>query len=68
MATKQIICTLCNGRKKLWLGGNDFLECPDCVDGKVEINEYKVRKVERTIFMPGMPGFRTLTNKMVNWS
>ena len=63
-----ITCGLCDGRGKLWLGGDDYVECPDCLaKGTVVMNEYKVRKVERTIFLPGMMGFRTLTNRLVNW-
>ena len=64
-----VACDVCNGRAKLWLGGDDYVECPDCLaTGKVEVRQYKVRKKERTIFIPGMPGFRTLTNQLVNWS
>jgi len=63
-----ITCGLCKGAGQLWLGGADYVECADCLaTGKVEMHEYKVRKVERTIFVPGMPGFRTLTNRLVNW-
>lgn len=62
-------CDVCNGRGKLWLGGADYVECPDCLaTGKIEFNEYKVRKVKRTVFVPGMRGFRTLTNRLVNWN
>lgn len=66
---KVIQCGLCSGRKKLWLGGGDYVECPDCLaSGRIEMHEYKVRKAERTIFVPGMRGFRTLTNRLLNWS
>lgn len=69
MERHLIPCGICHGRKKLWLGGDDYVECPDCnATGKIEVREYRVRKVERTIFVPGMPGFRTLTNRLVNWS
>lgn len=66
---KRVIpCGLCHGKKQLWLGGADHVECPDCnATGRIEVNEYRVRKAERTIFIPGMMGFRTLTEKLVNW-
>lgn len=26
----QIPCTTCKGRKRIWLGGRDYVECPHC--------------------------------------
>ena len=63
-----IRCALCCGRGKLWLGGADYVECPDCAaTGRVVVDEFKVRKRARTVFLPGMAGFRTLTDKLANW-
>ena len=59
-------CSLCEGRRKLWLGGSDYVECPDCdATGKFEYHEERVRKTERVIFIPGLPAVRTLTNRII---
>lgn len=39
----SIECDLCYGHRLLWLGGNDYVECPNCVKGKVEVIETTVR-------------------------
>lgn len=26
----RVRCATCNGQKRLWLGGKDYLDCPDC--------------------------------------
>jgi len=23
-------CLTCNGQKRIWLGGSDYMDCPDC--------------------------------------
>lgn len=69
MERSFVACDVCCGKGKLWLGRNDYVECAECLaTGKVEMRAYKVRRTERVIFVPGMPGFRTLTNRLVNWS
>ena len=69
MERHLITCCICEGRKQLWLGGKDYVECADCLaTGTIELRAYRVRKTEQTVFLPGMPGFRTLTNRLVNWS
>lgn len=39
----------------LWLGGNDWLKCPDC-DGTTVLKGYeeKIASKERTISIPGV--------------
>ena len=64
----ELRCDLCKGKGRLWLDGDDYLECTDCAGtGRVTMYEDKVRYTERTIFLPGMHGFRTLTNRLVKW-
>ncbi len=48
-------CGLCETRGRLWLGGRDYLECPDCLGtGKVLIVEERYTPKERTVFVPGL--------------
>lgn len=37
-------CDLCSPRRPglLWLGGNDWVECPQCKEGKLELVEERV--------------------------
>jgi len=61
-------CSVCRGRGRLWLGGADYVECPDCdARGRIVIEEFRVRRRERLVFLPGQPGFRTLSDTLVNW-
>jgi hypothetical protein len=63
---QQHPCSLCGGRKKLWLGGKDYLECPDCDGtGIVTYDVTKVRKTERVTFIAGSRPIRTLTNRII---
>lgn len=51
-----LVCDVCMGRRKLWLGGGDYLECPQCdATGKVEMvaEVIKARTQERFIPMHG---------------
>jgi hypothetical protein len=60
------VCSLCEGKKQLWLGGKDYVECPDCnATGIITYDQTKVRKAERVIFIPGLPAVRTLTNRII---
>ncbi len=36
-------CPTCRGRKLLWLGGKDYVECPDC-DGTGTFILYEEKK------------------------
>ena len=51
-------CPTCAGSTRmglLWLGGDDWLECPDCnAIGAVEVVEERFAPVERTISVPGV--------------
>jgi hypothetical protein len=49
-----IRCDLCSPRRPglIWLGGADWVECPQCVDGKVEAVETKVEPRGR-VFIAG---------------
>jgi len=51
-------CATCIGSLRpglLWLGGDDYLECPDCnATGLVEVVEERFAPVERTISIPGV--------------
>lgn len=51
-------CTVCVGSTRpglLWLGGSDWLECPDC-GGTTVVTAYADRftPVERLVTMPGL--------------
>jgi hypothetical protein len=57
---RQAKCGLCNSRGKLWLGGKDYLECPDCEGkGVVTYDETRVRTAERVTFFAGSRPVRT---------
>jgi hypothetical protein len=59
---------VCVGRARMWLGGKHYVECPDCgAGGRIVVQEFRVRKRERRVFLPGQPGFRTLSQPLVNW-
>jgi hypothetical protein len=39
----KLRCDVCHGRKKLWLGGKDYVECPNCEErGHVELVEARL--------------------------
>ncbi len=66
---KQSRCGLCEGQGKLWLGGKDYLECPDCGGkGVVTYDETRVRHKDRLISIPGLKPVRQLTNEIVKVS
>lgn len=45
-------CTTCNGKKLLWLGGKDYVECPDCLGlGNIEIIEERVSSTSKIILV-----------------
>jgi DnaJ-class molecular chaperone len=49
------ICTTCKGRKLLWLGGKDYVECPDCEGtGSILMYEEKKPPPPTRVFMPGV--------------
>lgn len=55
-------CDLCAPSTRpglLWLGGGDWVECPQCVGGKLEIIQQDVQPVGR-IFIPGSTRGATL--------
>jgi hypothetical protein len=57
----KIPCSQCRQRGTLWLGGGDYLECPDC-DGRgyIEVQEHRVQARTRKIFIPGQPAFEVV--------
>lgn len=64
-------CDFCSKAKPgwLWLGGADYVECPDCeATGKVECIEYRVKYKEQLLIIPGAGSLRRLSNQLVNWT
>ena len=64
-------CDVCSKQKPgwCWLGGADYVECPNCEGkGKIEMNEYKVRKGERLVSQAGVGVHKQLTEKLWNWN
>lgn len=51
MARIERRCPTCQGRKLLWLGGGDYVECPDC-DGSGVFVLYEQRISPKTIILP----------------
>lgn len=49
-----ILCDFCSKRRPglLWLGGDDWVECPYCVKGKVEVIQQECPPTGK-IFIPG---------------
>lgn len=50
-------CLTCSGSTRkgmIWLGGTDWLECPNCIDGVMEVHESRFTPKERTVFIPGL--------------
>lgn len=62
MAERFIIrCSQCEVRGKIWLSGNDYLECPQCQGaGSIEIHQHKMQARVRKVFVPGMPAFEVV--------
>jgi hypothetical protein len=64
----ELRCGLCRGQGRLWLGGGDHVECPDCdARGRIALDEFRVRRRETLVFLPGQGSFRTLSPTLVNW-
>jgi hypothetical protein len=56
MAKHVVTCQLCQGRKRFWLGGRDYLECPDCgATGMIVIFE-EVKKPPTRVFLVATRG------------
>jgi hypothetical protein len=53
---RYLACDVCKGRRKLWLGGGDYVECPNCHDGKVEVIAERVRARTQERFVPQAGG------------
>lgn len=47
------LCDLCSKQKPgwLWMGGNDYVRCPQCEDGLIKGRETQVDQTRR-IFLP----------------
>jgi hypothetical protein len=51
-------CVQSTRKGLLWLGGDDWLECPDCAEsGKVEIIAERFAPKERTVSLVGIGTF-----------
>lgn len=58
MQAFAIRCKQCGGKAKLWLGGDDYLECPQCLGaGTIAVQQHNVQARVRKVFIPGMPAF-----------
>jgi hypothetical protein len=50
-------CQTCTGSTRkglLWLGGNDWVECPDCVEGLTPVVAERFTPRERLVSIPGL--------------
>lgn len=57
----RIPCDMCRQRGKLWLSGNDYVECPQCLGQKsIELREHRVQARVRKIFIPGQHPFEVV--------
>lgn len=56
-----IPCDICSPVKPgyLWLRGNDWVECPQCVLGQIEVVEQKVEPKGK-VFIPGYTNGATI--------
>ena len=55
--TIRLRCGLCEGKKRLWLRGGDYVECPDCeATGLIEAVETKVQAKVKQMFIPKKGG------------
>ena len=53
MTKTMLPCDMCGARGKLWLGGRDYLECPQCEGAKkIPVIEEQFKPVEKKIFIP----------------
>ena len=53
----KVRCPTCAGSTRkglLWLGGNDWLECPDCIEGQTEVIATPFTPRERIVSMVGV--------------
>ncbi|MDQ3024753.1 MAG: hypothetical protein M3R04_10330 [bacterium] len=53
----EAACVTCHKSSRpglLWLGGGDWLECPDCTNGTVTFDESRFTPKERTVFIAGL--------------
>jgi hypothetical protein len=55
----SIACDVCSVRKPgfLWLGGNDWVECPQCVNGWVEAVEQAIKPRGKAFIAGDTRGF-----------
>lgn len=55
----KIKCDVCSPRKPgfLWMGGNDWVECPQCVGGLVELVEQHIKPRGRGFIAGNTRGF-----------
>lgn len=50
----SVKCDQCQGKGQLWLGGGDYLVCPQCEGRKtIEIHQHTMQARTRTVFIPG---------------
>lgn len=53
----SFVCDVCHGKRKLWLRGNDYVECPNCeTTGKVDAVQETMKARTREIFLPSQGG------------
>jgi DnaJ-class molecular chaperone len=55
----QLRCPMCAGRKLLWMGGGDYVECGTC-DGKGSVQAIETR-------MQGVPNRALITEGLLQW-
>ncbi len=50
-------CDLCKGRRRLWLRGPDYLECPQCAGaGVIEVVQSRAQARVQERFTPSASG------------
>lgn len=50
-------CDVCQGKRQLWLGGTDWLECPQCeATGTVEMVQEVVQAKVQERYIPSFAG------------
>lgn len=54
-------CDMCKARGKLWLSGDDYLECPQCFGKKqIEIEQHRIQARVRTVYIPSQKPFEVV--------
>lgn len=63
-ARLKLKCDLCKGRKTLWLGGADYVECAQCnATGVVEVEQHRLQKRVVRVFIPGLQPFNQIVGE-----